>query len=386
MCAVDCLPEADALMRARFEQSHLPLAIAGLDMRLVAVNEAMGRLLGRPVNELIGVRIDCLTSPETPSSRASELLESGASGELDNEGVCTEHFRAIVESAREGIWVANPQGHTVYVNQKMADIVGLSIEDLHTRGVFALLDCEDTALMRRRLLDQRSDGSEDYEVSVYHADGSTRCLKVRSSPLWDAAGEYVGSLGMVSDITELTRVQHELRRQALYDQVTQLPNRTLLEDRLEQARDRYARGVCSSVALLILDVDQFKLVNESVGHAAGDRLLAELATRLAAVALPGETVARFGGDEFVVLAEDVSADEAQALADRMLAALAWPFDMGGRSVHVTASVGIATSEACAPAELLQSADVAIFVAKRRGSGETQMFDHSLATETWTIPS
>jgi len=555
MWAVECLSDADVMMRARFEQSHLPQAITGLDLRLVAVNEALGRLLGRPADDLIGVHVDCLTPPGAPSSRASELLENGVIGELDyvrifqrpdgtrvparlfaslvrdangdphsvavfvvdltdqqraedalrsrerffqallergsdvavvngpdgtvlyaNATVCNfgyvpedvvgrqgldfvhpedrklvadafesiqkgpdkatslvyrhhhvdgrfrwveawlcdktadpeiagivtnlrditarvesshalqeglERYRAIVETAGEGIWVADPQGRTVYVNKKMADIVGLPMDDLQTRGVLDLLDCDDTGLMRRRLLDRRSDGSEDYEVSVPHADGTNRCLKVRSSPLWDAEGEYVGSLGMVSDITELTRVQQELRRQALYDHVTQLPNRTLLEDRLEQATERHARGVCTSVALLILDVDQFKLVNDSVGHAAGDRLLAQLATRLAAVALPGETVARFGGDEFVVLVEDVSSDEARALADRMLAALDKPFDIGGRSVHVSASVGIATSQACPPAELLQSADAAMYVAKRRGSGETQMFGRSLATEART---
>jgi diguanylate cyclase (GGDEF)-like protein/PAS domain S-box-containing protein len=542
-------------MQARFEQSHLPQAITGLDLRLEAVSEAMGRLLGRRADELIGVHVDCLTPPDAPSSQAHELLESGASGELDYErvyqrpdgtrvpvrvfaslvrdtdgaplsisvyvvdltdqqraedalrgrekffqtllergsdvavvnapdgtvlyanatvsnfgyapdevvgrqgldfvhpedrklvaeafesiqrgpekatslvyrhhhvdghfswveawlcdktadaevaGIVTnlrditarvesgreleeglELYRAIVETAREGIWVANPQGQTVYVNKKMADIVGLPIEDLYTRGVLDLLDCEDTALMRRRLFDRQSDGSEEYEVSVSHAAGTTRCLMVRSSPLWDAEGEYVGSLGMVSDITELKRVQQELRRQALYDQITQLPNRTLLEDRLEQARERLARGVCTSIALLMLDVDQFKLVNDSVGHAAGDRLLTQLGARLATAALPGETVARFGGDEFVVLSEDVSANEAQALAYRMLAAFDKPFDIDGRNVHVTASVGIATTGDCPPAELLQSADAAMYVAKRRGSGETQVFGRSLAAEART---
>ncbi len=555
MCGLQLQSDADTLLRARFEQSQLPQAITGLDLRLVAVNAAMGRLLGRPVEELIGVHVDALTHPQAPPSRACELLEAGASGELDYErvyqrpdgtpvparlfatlvrdpggaphsiavfvvdltdqqraeealrsreaffqallerasdvavvnapdgtvvyanatvsnfgytpeevigqrglhfvhpedrqfvaaawesiqrvpgaaislvyrhhhvdgryrwveawvcnktadpqigGIVTnlrdvtsrleteqalqeslERYRAIVETAQEGIWVANPQGHTVYVNQKMADIVGRSIEDLHTRGVLDLLDVEAAALVSRRLLERRNAGPEEYELSVPHPDGTARCLEVRSSPLWDGQGEFVGSLGMVSDITELKRVEQALRRQALYDHVTALPNRSLLEDRLEQAKERHTRGTTASVAVVFLDVDQFKLVNDSVGHAAGDRLLAQLAARLMSVALPGETVARFGGDEFVVLTEGVTSGQAHALASRMLAVLDEAFDIGGRTVHITASAGIATSAGCPAEELLQAADAAMYEAKRRGCGGVMMFDASLAAEART---
>ena len=294
-----------------------------------------------------------------------------------------ERYRAIVETAQEGIWVANPQGRTVYANQKMAQIAGRSVEQLCARGVLDLLDPDDAAMVSRRLLERRTAGTEEYELRLRHPDGSSRCLQVRSSPLWDGEGEFVGSLGMVSDITELKRVERALRRQALYDHLTRLPNRTLLGDRVEQARERYARGVSSSVVVVFLDVDQFKLVNDSVGHAAGDELLGQLAGRLRAAALPGETVARFGGDEFVVLTEGISTAQAHGLARRMLAVLVEPFDVDGRALHLSASAGIASTAVCPAEELLQAADAAMYVAKRRGSGETQMFDVALAAEART---
>lgn len=555
MCGLRVASGVDQHFQARFEQSQLPQAITGLDLRLVMVNEAMSRLLGRSVEQLIGVHVDTLTHPEAWPSRAWELLVEGASGELEYERVyqrpegtpvpvrlfatlvrdpggapqsiaafvvdladqkraeeslrsretlfqallergsdvavvsapdgtvvyanatvsgfgytpeqvlgrqgldyvhpedrhlveaafaqiqrrpeeaislvyrhhhadgrfrwveawlCNkiadpqiggivinmrdvtsrvesdralqesrERYRAIVETAQEGIWVASPQGRTLYANQMMANIAGRSIEDLYARRVQDLLDVDDAAMLSRRLLEGRAAGTEEYEVHLPHPDGTSRCLKVCSSPLRDAEGEFVGSLGMVSDVTELKRVERALRRQALYDRVTRLPNRTLLQDRLEQAKERHARGVTDSVAVLFLDVDQFKLVNDSVGHAAGDRLLSQLAARLTAAALPGETLARFGGDEFVVLTEGVTPAQAHALSDRMLAVLDEPFDIGGRTVHVTASVGIATSAVCPPEELLQAADAAMYVAKRRGCGEVEMFDVALAAEART---
>jgi diguanylate cyclase (GGDEF)-like protein/PAS domain S-box-containing protein len=545
----------DRHLQARFEQSHLPQAITGLDLRLVMVNEAMGSLLGRSVEELIGVYVDTLTHPEAPASPAWELLEEGMSGQLEFErvyqrpdgtpvparlfatlvrdpggapqniaafvvdltdqkraeealrsretlfqallerasdvavvnapdgtvvyanatvssfgytpeqvvgqqgldfvhpedrhlmkeafaliqtepveamslvyrhhhadgtfrwveawlcnkiadpqigGIVTnlrdvtarvesdralqdsqERYRAIVETAQEGIWVADPQGRTLYANKKMADIVGHSIEAMYARRLSDLIDADDAAMLSRRLLQRRTAGTEEYELHLQHPDGTSRCLKVCSSPLWDAEGEFLGSLGMVSDITELKRVEEALRRQALYDHLTCLPNKTLLQDRLEQATERHARGVTDGVAVVFLDVDQFKLVNDSLGHAVGDRLLSQLAARLRAAALPGETVARFGGDEFVVLTEGVTCAQAHDLSGRMLAVLDEPFDIDGRTVHVTASAGIATSAVCPPEELLQAADAAMYVAKRRGCGEAQMFDVSLAAEART---
>jgi diguanylate cyclase (GGDEF)-like protein/PAS domain S-box-containing protein len=290
-------------------------------------------------------------------------------------------YRAIVDTAQEGIWVANPEAQTLYVNQKMTDIVGRSERELYATPLLASLDESEATAMAERIRERRTRGVEDYDIRYPHPDGDTRWLHIRSSPLADIHGEFIGSLGMVSDVTELKRSEEMLRRLALYDTLTGLPNRTLLTDRLEQATDRRTRGLSWNVTAMFLDVDQFKLVNDSLGHGAGDELLAEMANRLQAAARPGDTLARFGGDEFVLLSEDLSVSQALDLARHLLAQLDEPFNIGPRSLHVTASVGIATAPSCPADELLQSADAAMYVAKRLGPGRVELSDDAHASQT-----
>ncbi|MGZ5307550.1 MAG: putative bifunctional diguanylate cyclase/phosphodiesterase, partial [Actinomycetota bacterium] len=290
-------------------------------------------------------------------------------------------YRAIVDTAQEGIWVANPEARTLYVNQKMTEIAGRSDRELYATPLVALLDDSEARATVERIQSRRTRGVEDYEIRYPHPDGNIRWLHIRSSPLADFDGEFIGSLGMVSDVTELKRSEETLRRLALYDTLTGLPNRTLLTDRLAQATDRRTRGLSWNVTVMFLDVDQFKLVNDSLGHGAGDELLAELAHRLQAAARPGDTLARFGGDEFVLLSDDLSVPQALDLARHLLAQLDEPFNIGPRSLHVTASVGIATAPSCPADQLLQSADAAMYVAKRLGPGRVELFDDEQASHT-----
>src|SRR5215218_8373336 len=169
------------------------------------------------------------------------------------------------------------------------------------------------------------------------------------------------------------RLQHD----ALHDALTGLPNRTLFIDRLAQAlRRARRRGPDSGAAVLFLDLDRFKVVNDSLGHQVGDRLLREVALRLDAALRPGDTVARMGGDEFTVLLEEVGdAREASVVAERVLATLADPFPIAGRELHVSGSIGIALAGADAdPEELIRDADVAMYRAKARGSARHAVFD------------
>ncbi len=146
-------------------------------------------------------------------------------------------YRAIADTAQEGIWVANPEGRTLHVNQKMTEIVGRSGEELYATPLLTLLDDSEATSMAERI-GERSRRVEDHEIRYPHPDGDIRWLHIRSSPLADIEGQFIGSLGMVSDVTELKRGEEALRRLALYDTLTGLPNRTLLADRLEQAIDR----------------------------------------------------------------------------------------------------------------------------------------------------
>jgi diguanylate cyclase (GGDEF)-like protein len=169
------------------------------------------------------------------------------------------------------------------------------------------------------------------------------------------------------------RLQHD----ALHDALTALPNRTLFLDRLEQSlRRARRRGPESGAAVLFLDLDRFKVVNDSLGHHAGDELLQAVALRLDAALRPGDTVARMGGDEFTVLLEDVADPrEATAVAERVLATLAEPFAIAGRELHVSGSIGIALAGPDAvPEELIRDADVAMYRAKADGKARHAVFD------------
>jgi diguanylate cyclase (GGDEF)-like protein/PAS domain S-box-containing protein len=191
----------------------------------------------------------------------------------------------------------------------------------------------------------------------------------------DALCDVMGQIGVqLGRVVERELAQDRLTHHALHDPLTGLPNRVLLLDRLEVALAQRQR---SGVALVFVDLDHFKLVNDSLGHAAGDALLTAAATRIRAVVRPGDTVARFGGDEFVVLAEPVIDErDAEGLAERLAAALAEPFDLDGEEVFVTASIGIAlASGADGDAHaLLRDADAAMYRAKEAGRARHEVFD------------
>jgi diguanylate cyclase (GGDEF)-like protein len=173
----------------------------------------------------------------------------------------------------------------------------------------------------------------------------------------------------------------EMAHQALHDALTGLPNRLLVAERLEQALERSARSG-AEVAVLFVDLDRFKLINDSRGHAAGDELLVTVAERLRRVVRPDDVVARFGGDEFVIVCEDrAAAFEASLLAEQILTTLREPVLVGGQEVFLSASVGIAVADASgSPSSLLRDADAAMYRAKDKGRDRSEFFDATMQTE------
>ena len=285
-------------------------------------------------------------------------------------------YRTLAETAQEGIWAVSADGRTQYANGRVAAILGVPLEEVYARRAVDLLDARDAAAMSVRLATRRQRGSERYELTYSHPDGQTRHLAVSAAPwLDDADGE--GSLALLSDVTEARRAQAELAASALQDRLTGLANRVLLRDRLEQLVLHADR----TPVVLFVDLDHFKLVNDSRGHASGDEVLVVVADRLRATAGPQHTVARFGGDSFVVLLADGDEGVGGALAEDLLIAVGAPVELsGGDVVHVSASVGVAARRGADAEDLLRFADTAVYAAKASGRGRVRVFDPPLADE------
>ncbi|MEO5680775.1 MAG: EAL domain-containing protein, partial [Acidimicrobiales bacterium] len=218
------------------------------------------------------------------------------------------------------------------------------------------------------------------EYRIVRPDGAVRWIHGRVRPVLDARGTPRRLVGTVQDVTERRAVESDLAHAALHDSLTGLPNRAAFVKRLDEVMEQRGHRPVG-VAVFFLDIDRFKWLNDSRGHAAGDELLVETGRRLRAAMRPGDAVARFGGDEFVVLCEDVATEaEAERLADRLAAVLGEPVDLAGGETAITVSIGIAylaASEAALTCEaLVGDADAAMYQAKEGGRDRHEIFDAS----------
>lgn len=288
-------------------------------------------------------------------------------------------FRAIAETAQEGILVVSPGGDILFANERLTEILAMSLEQVYQlggHGIFA--PAEAAAAARRLAARSREEGPERTDLDYQHPDGTQRVLSVSASVLTAADGSVLGSLAMVSDVTSQRASEESLRRAALHDALTALPNRQLFLDRLATADARQQRSHARGVAVLFLDLDNFKQVNDVHGHATGDRVLVQVATRVAEAVRATDTVARIGGDEFAVICEDTDAATAGVVASRIQKALEAPVAVEGERFLVSVSIGIALSPPHPVAELLRLADLAMYRGKVAPQGSAVVYDDSLA--------
>ncbi|MET0820573.1 MAG: PAS domain S-box protein, partial [Aeromicrobium sp.] len=206
-------------------------------------------------------------------------------------------YRAMAETAEEGILVTSTDGRVTYANLRASDMLGLSLDVMIGTEVWSKLTGEGRSFVTERVASRHVRGAERYQLKYDHPDGTQRTLWVAASPMPDVDGKPQGSMAMISDITENLRTVEELRHAAEHDPLTGLPNRKTLMSHL----DSLDLSSPLSAALLFVDLDHFKDVNDGRGHTAGDQVLIEVASRLRAVVRADDVVARFGGDEFVVV-------------------------------------------------------------------------------------
>ena len=294
-----------------------------------------------------------------------------------------ERFRSLVRNASDGVMVLGADGLIRYESSAVERILGWPENERMGRRATSDVHPDDRATVERRLAEvASSSGSETtFEFHARHADGSWRVLEAIAKNLLDdpAVGGVVVNY---RDITERNALEEQLRHQAFHDVLTGLANRSLFRDRLGHALARAARGA-SPTAVLYLDIDDFKAVNDRFGHSEGDRLLIAVGQRLQSATRAGDTVARLGGDEFALIVEETDPVEARHAADRIRAHLAEPFQLGERQTTVRASIGIA-SQAVGDAdadELLRRADIAMYAVKSRGGDGVATYEARLYEAT-----
>ncbi len=285
-----------------------------------------------------------------------------------------ERIARLFQTTSDLLATVTPDGRFTLVNPAWSQTLGWRREQLLGRPPHELVHPEDVGQTIAMLATGRDHDAQiaNFTNRYRHRDGSWRWL------LWSARSDGEVWYAAAKDVTD--RIWME--RQALHDPLTKLPNRLLLMDRARQALTRLHRNG-GLVALLFVDLDRFKAVNDNLGHALGDHLLVSLAARLAEMMRDSDTIARLGGDEFVILAEELSTDaDALAVAERVLRALQEPFAVGSGEVSVLASVGVSVSHdpEADPEALLREADVAMYRAKRSGGYRLELFDERLRRE------
>ncbi len=304
-------------------------------------------------------------------------------------------FQLITENAADMIAVVDGTGQRIYNSPAYQHVLGYSAEELKTTSSIEQVHPDDRARVLEAAHKARSSGQgQRLEYRIRHKDGSWRILESTASAVRNQKGETEKLVIVNRDISERKRAEEMLAHSAFHDGLTNLPNRALFLDRLQRAFVLSKRHTDYKFAVLFIDIDEFKVFNDSLGHTVGDEVLVQIGKRLTAslrevdtIARPqlgtapkDDTLARVGGDEYTVLLEDIrNPSDAIRVAERLQNRLAAPFSAHGYDIVVTASVGIALSTAvCAHAEdLLRDANIAMYRAKRTGKARCEVFDTAM---------
>ena len=290
-----------------------------------------------------------------------------------------------VENLPIGVTISDLDGRIVYANPAEARSHGYTVEELIGREARILVTHADRQPLKTVPVKDLKPWKR--ERTSVRKDGTTFPAQLFSDDIVSSSGSPVGVVTTSEDISDRKRVEDDLRKSAFYDDLTALPNRSLFIDRLGRALERARRRRDYVFAVLFLDLDRFKLVNDSFGHPVGDRLLVETARKLESVIRPSDTVSRLGGDEFAILAEDIrDTADAIAIADRAQRTLAEPIELMGQELFTTASIGIALGGPNYedPAELLRDADTAMYNAKAQGKARHEIFDEHMQVKAQQV--
>ena len=427
----EALRESEARFHSLFAEAPVPLRCLAFDGTVIEVNRAFAELTGHPVERLLGMNVMELTHPEdrvteldvlrrlaegggaaTAGSRVYEQRIVRVDGAVrhvevsvgvvrDPSGAPTytsavvndvtdrvvaeaevaageERFRSLVHGVSDVISLHEADGRIAWISPSGPRLLGMG-QAQRLDDLWPFVHPEDEGRLSESFAAWKRGSSRPVQYRLRRDDGEwVHCESVGVNLLENPA--VAGVVVTTRDVTERKKAMDDLAYQAMHDCLTGLPNRTLFLDRLTQALSRRRRSR-SSLAVLFLDLDNFKFVNDSYGHQAGDGMLVAVARLLQATIRPGDTIARLGGDEFAVVCEEVGdVATARTLADRLAGALRPSVDVGTHTVHVATSIGIAFAgpdDDVTADDLLRDADVALYRAKDRGRSRTEVFDDEL---------
>jgi diguanylate cyclase (GGDEF)-like protein/PAS domain S-box-containing protein len=371
VCTVEQFPPPSLIALADSRSNEVtivvPVKARGLDLGLLAV----------------AGEVDAMSANgrETHNQWAALLTAAlEQQGLVESVRVSEERYGLWAEATNDGLWDWDLTTNTVYYSARCMELLGHPYHGFSSAPSlwFDAVHPEDLDRVREELRVAVTGNLETvaFEHRVQGGDGNYRCLTCRALPVGGPDGPVLRIVGSIHDSEPRKQLEERLRQGALYDEATGLPNRKLFLERLSFAISDSRSPAALRYAVVFFDLDGFKLVNDSLGHLAGDHLLARVGRRLRSGLRPADIAARFGGDEFALLVHNLAPRAIGPIVERMQESLAAPIDIDGHRVSVTASVGIATSDGgyTSAEDVLRDADVAMYHAKANCRGSYAMFD------------
>jgi diguanylate cyclase (GGDEF)-like protein/PAS domain S-box-containing protein len=423
------LKKSEAFLNIIFDSIQDPFCIIDRGYRIVRANEAYAHMRNRKLNDLIGkscyeallkrgsVCDECIVqktfaSGDPCAKEKRSLLFDGVKAWsaiytypiVDSESNVThvieytqditerkraeealreseERYALAAQGANDGLWDWELRSNKIYLSYRWKSMLGYDDKEISANPDewFSRVHPDDRGEVEARIAAHLNGRSQHFEgeYRIMHRDGKYRWMLTRGLAIRDRDGHAYRMAGSQTDITSRKSVEDQLVYNAFHDALTGLPNRALFMDRLQHVITASTRRANELYAVLFLDMDRFKLVNDSLGHTVGDHLLVQMGQKLSDCLRPGDTVARLGGDEFAVLLDNISElKDAVDVAERIHQKLSVPIQIRGHEVFTSVSIGIAMSSESyeRPEQVLRDADIAMYQAKSRGSASYEIFD------------
>ncbi|MDI6817308.1 MAG: PAS domain S-box protein [Actinomycetota bacterium] len=346
--------------------------------KICAIKRRDGQLL------TVSKNLDLLRDVDGNTIGGVESFEDITRRKLAEEALkaSEERYRTLAEAAHDMIFILDRDGYVTYVNSCAAESLGLKQDDVVGKSIRELFPSEVAKRHNTNLDKVFKSGESFYSEEMMPSSKGELWIGTRLTPIKSEVGEISAVLGISRDITERKKSEELITHMAYYDPLTNLPNRMFFTERLDSAIS-YAHRNKEMLAVLFLDLDNFKKVNDTLGHCMGDQLLQDVSCRLQECLRESDVIARFGGDEFVLLLTQINcAQDAAQVAQKIFEAIKPPFDLDGREFFTTTSIGISLypNDGQDARFLLKNADAALYYAKEQGRNNFQFYSPALAAK------